>query len=98
MTSYLSLISQGAAVLVPMTVLVKVFSPLAETWRPLLYGLVVPAITVVSLFAVRQQNLKRFMAFFISQAGYLMLGVIGGTAEGITALVYYLFAIWLFSE
>ena len=25
----------------------------------------------------------------ISQAGYIMLGVIGGTAQGMTALVYY---------
>ena len=30
------------------------------------------------------------MAFSsISQAGYIMLGVIGGTAQGMTALVYY---------
>ncbi len=32
------------------------------------------------------------MAFSaISQAGYLVLGVVGGTPQGMTALVYYLF-------
>ena len=48
------------------------------------------SITIANLFAIRQQNLKRFMAFSaISQAGYIMLGVIGGSADGMTALVYY---------
>ena len=43
-----------------------------------------------SLLEVLKQNLKRLMAFSsISQAGYIMLGVIGGTAQGMTALVYY---------
>ena len=41
--------------------------------------------------AIKQQDLKRFMAFSsISQAGYLMLAVIGGKATGMTSLVYYL--------
>ena len=43
------------------------------------------------LFAIRQKNLKRFMAFSaISQAGYLVLAVMDGTAQGMTALVFYL--------
>ena len=38
------------------------------------------SITVANLFAIRQTDLKRFMAFSsISQAGYIMLAVIGGT-------------------
>jgi len=43
------------------------------------------------LFAIRQKNLKRFFAFSsISQAGYLMLGVIGGDAIGMTSMVFYI--------
>jgi len=41
-------------------------------------------------FAIRQSDLKRFMAFSsISQAGYIMLAVVGNSAMSVTALTYY---------
>lgn len=90
-TSYLSVISKGAATFVFMTLLVKVFANLLVEWQTILYGIIIATITIANLFAIRQQNLKRFMAFSsISQAGYIMLGVISGTAEGMTSLVYYI--------
>lgn len=47
--------------------------------------------TAGNLAAVVQERLLRFMAFSaISQAGYLLLGLLGGTAAGAAALVYYL--------
>lgn len=56
-----------------------------------LFVVIILSITVANLFAIRQQNLKRFLAFSsISQAGYIMLGVIGGSALGMTSLVYYI--------
>lgn len=59
-------------------------------WQEVLYWVTIASITIANIFAIRQQNLKRLMAFSsISQAGYIMLGVIGGTAQGMTALVYY---------
>lgn len=89
-TSYLSVISKGSAVFVLMMILTKVFAPLVTQWQAMLYGIIVITITIANLFAIRQQNLKRLMAFSsISQAGYLMLGVIAGTAAGMTSLVYY---------
>jgi len=57
----------------------------------MLYGLIVVSITLANVFAIRQQNLKRFLAYSsISQAGYIMLGVISGTALGMSSLVYYI--------
>lgn len=89
-TSYLSVISKGSAVFVLMTILIKVFAPIAAQWQGILYGVIVVTITLANLFAIRQKNLKRFLAYSsISQAGYIMLGVIGGTALGMTSLVYY---------
>lgn len=89
-TSYLSVISKGSAVFVLMTILIKVFGNLVTEWQPILYGIIVASITVANLFAIRQQNLKRFLAFSsISQAGYIMLGAISGSAVGMTSLVYY---------
>lgn len=90
-TSYLSVISKGSAAFVLMTLLFKVFAPLIDQWQNMLYVIIILTITVANLFAIRQQNLKRFLAFSsVSQAGYIMLGVIGGTAMGMTSLVYYI--------
>ena len=78
-TAYLSVVSKGAAAFVLLTVLVKVFAPMTEQWQTLLWIVTVSSITVANLFAIRQKDLKRFMAFSsISQAGYIMLAVIGG--------------------
>jgi NADH-quinone oxidoreductase subunit N len=56
----------------------------------LLYIVIVLSITVANLFAIRQSELKRFMAFSsISQAGYIMLAVVGNSQMGIAALSYY---------
>ena len=89
-TSYLSVVSKGSAAFVLMTVLMKVFGPMIGQWQTLLYAVTVLSITVANLFAIRQKDLKRFLAFSsISQAGYIMLAVIGGSAFGMTSLVYY---------
>ena len=89
-TGYLSVISKGAAAFTLMTILMHVFAPLVEYWQYLLYIVVVLSITIANLFAIRQTDLKRFMAFSsISQAGYIMLAVVGNDTMSIAALSYY---------
>lgn len=97
-TSYLSGVSKGAAVFALAILLYKVFGNLVEQWQGIFYGLIIASITLANLFAIRQTNIKRFLAFSsISQAGYIVLGIIGGTALGLTTLVYYIF-VYLFSN
>jgi NADH-quinone oxidoreductase subunit N len=97
-TSYLSVISKGSAVFVLFTLLVKVFGNLIDQWQPILWVLTVISITVANIFAVRQKNLKRFLAFSsISQAGYILLAIISGTALGMSSLVYYVL-VYVFSN
>ncbi|MDD3078330.1 MAG: NADH-quinone oxidoreductase subunit N [Paludibacter sp.] len=97
-TAYLSVISKGSAVFVLFTIFTKVFGNMVEQWQAILYGIIVISITLANLFAIRQQNLKRFLAFSsISQAGYIMLGVISGTAIGMSSLVYYIL-VYMFSN
>ena len=89
-TGYLSVISKGAAALTLCIILMKVFQPLVVYWEYLLYIVIVLSITVANLFAIRQSELKRFMAFSsISQAGYIMLEVVGNGQLGIASLTYY---------
>ncbi len=89
-TGYLSVISKGAATFTLMTILMKVFGSLVSVWEPLLYIVIVASIVLANIMAIRQTELKRFMAFSsISQAGYIMLAVIGNNAMSISALSYY---------
>ena len=89
-TGYLSVVSKGAAAFALMTILMHAFGPLIEYWEYLLYIVIVLSITIANLFAIRQSELKRFMAFSsISQAGYIMLAVIGASQTGMASLMYY---------
>ena len=89
-TGYLSVVSKGAAALTLCIILMKVFASMVDYWQPMLYIVIVLSITIANLFAIRQSELKRFMAFSsISQAGYIMLAVIGDSVLGVTALTYY---------
>ena len=97
-TAYLSVISKGAAAFAFLWVLFKTFSPSPEVWQGILYVLIILTITLGNLFAIRQKDLKRFLAFSsISQAGYIMLGVMANSAQGMTALVYYIL-VYIFSN
>jgi len=89
-TGYLSVCSKGAAAFAALVILMKAFGPMIDYWESMLYVVIVLSITIANLFAIRQSELKRFMAFSsISQAGYIMLAVIGGSQLGMTSLMYY---------
>ena len=90
-TGYLSVCSKGAAAFAAMVILCKAFAPLVDYWEYMLYVLIVLSITIANLFAIRQSELKRFMAFSsISQAGYIMLAVVGASQAGMASLMYYI--------
>ena len=89
-TAYLSVVSKGAAAFALCTILMKVFVSMTAQWEMLLYVVIVLSITIANLFAMRQSELKRFMAFSsISQAGYIMLAVVGNSTMGIASLMFY---------
>ncbi|MCD7937395.1 MAG: NADH-quinone oxidoreductase subunit N [Tannerellaceae bacterium] len=97
-TAYLSVVSKGAACFVLLFTLYHVFGAMEQVWYPMLWGLSVITIMIGNLFALRQKDMKRFFTFSsISQAGYILLGVMPGTAQGMTATVYFIL-IYLFSN
>ena len=91
-TGYLSVISKGAAAFTLLSILFHVFGGIMEYWHVLMMIVVVLSITIANLFAVRQSELKRFMAFSsISQAGYIMLAAVGNNwSSSVAALSYYI--------
>ncbi|MCE5345072.1 MAG: NADH-quinone oxidoreductase subunit N [Bacteroidales bacterium] len=97
-TSYLSVISKGAAIFTLIIILFTVFPVIIGTWQKTIYVTSVLTMTIGNLFAIRQQNLKRFLAFSsISQAGYILLGFMSGNQMGMAAVIYYVL-IYIFSN
>jgi len=97
-TSYLSVISKGAILFVLVSVLYKVFHPLGETWYNILFIVSVATMITGNLFALRQQNMKRFLAFSsIAQVGFILIGITGQSAEGSASVIYFIL-VYIFSN
>lgn len=92
-TSYLSVISKGAAAFAFFVIFVQCFGAVySDAWEWMMYAVIVATITVGNLFAIRQKNMKRFMAFSsISQAGYIMLAVMAASGVSLSSMMFYIF-------
>lgn len=96
--SYLSVISKGAAVMILMIVLFTVMKPFDLVTHKLLYIVALATMFVGNLFALRQQNMKRFLAFSsIAQAGFILLGIMSNDQLGIATVVYFV-GIYVFTN
>jgi len=96
--SYLSVISKGAAAFIFTIILYTVFHSIAPMWKNLLYVVAIMTMTIGNLFALRQQNMKRFLAFSsIAQAGFILLGIIDGSQLGMSTILYYVL-IYIFTN
>ena len=89
-TSYLSVVSKGATVFIFNIILFTVFKSITGIWENALYVLAVSTMTIGNLFAIRQNNMKRFLAFSsIAQAGYILLGIMGASQLGSGTVIYF---------
>jgi NADH-quinone oxidoreductase subunit N len=97
-TSFLSVVSKGTIAFVFITVLYKIFQPLHSSWYYMLLILSVATIIIGNLFAIRQQNIKRFLAFSsIAQVGFILIGIMSDATVGATSVVYFVL-IYVFSN
>ena len=96
--SYLSVISKGAAAFILMILLFTVLRPLMHVWENIIYVVAIATMTLGNLFALRQKNMKRFLAYSsIAQAGFILLGLIAGTQLGAATVIYFIL-IYIFSN
>lgn len=97
-TSYLSVISKGAVVFVMVSVLYRLFSGIPYILYYTLFILSVASMVIGNLFALRQQNLKRFLAFSsIAQIGFILIGLAGDFGAGRVSVIYFIL-IYIFSN
>ncbi|MFM7840093.1 MAG: NADH-quinone oxidoreductase subunit N, partial [Chitinophagaceae bacterium] len=97
-TAFLSVVSKAAVAFVFLSFLYRVFQALGQTTQTVLTLLALLSLVVGNLFALRQQNLKRFLAFSsITQMGFVMVAISSGSTLSSPAVIYFML-IYLFSN
>lgn len=97
-TTFFSVVSKGTSVFILMTVLYKVFGESYEVWVNILVLLSAVTMTTGNFFAIRQTNIKRFLAFSsITQAGYILIGVAAASQQAMSSVIYFIL-IYIFSN
>jgi NADH-quinone oxidoreductase subunit N len=71
-------------------VVYEMLPSLRSVWAPLLWGVAIISMTVGNLAALRQENVKRMLAYSsIAHAGYLLAAFAGFGPAGIAAAAFY---------
>jgi len=97
-TAFLSVISKAAVLFTLVNLLYKVFTPIADTWYLILVVLAAATILIGNLFALRQDNFKRFLAYSsIAQVGFILIGISGSSQAGSASMIYFIL-IYIFSN
>ena len=91
-TGFMSAVAKAGAFAAMLRVLFSALGVVATDWRPIVYGLAVLSLLLGAFVALRQRDVKRMLAYSsINHAGFILLGVVAGTARGASASLYYLF-------
>lgn len=97
-TSFLSVISKGSVAFIFISALYKVFQPMQPVWYNMLVVTAIATMVIGNLFALRQQNIKRFLAFSsIAQVGFILVGISSSSDMGVASVTYFIL-IYVFSN
>jgi len=90
-TMYISSAPKIAGFALFMRLLVEGMGDLHSGWQDMLIILAVLSLAVGNIIALAQTNLKRMLAYStISHVGFILLGILAGTAAGYTASMFYI--------
>jgi len=68
------------------------FSGMKELWEPVLFWLAIFTMTFGNFAALREQDIKRMLAFStIAHAGYILVALVADNPLGFSSLAFYLF-------
>ncbi len=91
-TAFMSVGPKAAGFAVLGRVFFDAFGSLQVQWTSILIPLAVLTMAVGSIIALSQTNIKRMLAYSsIAHAGYMLLGIIAGTPDGLASTMNYLF-------
>jgi NADH-quinone oxidoreductase subunit N len=96
--AFLSVTSKAAAAFTLIRLLNETLIAFTDVWKPLWMILGAATILLGNLFAMRQENMKRFLAFSsVAQIGFVLLGMIGVPIQVDSSITYFLL-IYIFSN
>jgi NADH-quinone oxidoreductase subunit N len=89
-TVFIGTASKLAAFALAMRLLPEALAGSQQDWSQMLVVLSVLSIVIGNIVAIAQSNLKRMLAYStISHIGYILLGILSGTAQGYQAAMFY---------
>ncbi len=90
-TAFMSVGPKAAGFAVMGRVLLYALYPIKPQWTPILIPIAILTMGVGNIVAISQTNIKRMLAYSsIAHAGYALLGVIAGTADGLASVMNYM--------
>src|SRR6202163_2285420 len=90
-TVFIGTASKLAAFALAMRLLPEALAGSQTDWSQMLVVLSVLSIAIGNVVAIAQTNLKRMLAYStISHIGYILLGILAGTAQGYQAAMFYM--------
>ncbi|MDJ0717409.1 MAG: NAD(P)H-quinone oxidoreductase subunit N [Prochloraceae cyanobacterium] len=89
--AFLSVGSKAAGFALAIRLLLTAFAPVTEEWQFIFTALAILSMVLGNVVALAQTSMKRMLAYSsIAQAGFVMIGLIAGTEEGYSSMVFYL--------
>ncbi|MBI2354197.1 MAG: NADH-quinone oxidoreductase subunit N [Deltaproteobacteria bacterium] len=91
MTAFMSAGPKAAGFAAALRILLVAFPTMQADWSQLLWILAVLTMTVGNITALRQDNIKRMLAYSsIAHAGYALVGFAAGNATGTAGILFYM--------
>jgi proton-translocating NADH-quinone oxidoreductase chain N len=92
-TAFISVGPKAVGFAVLLRIFTKNFFPLYANWADIAMLISIFTMTIGNIIAISQTNIKRMMGYSsIAQAGYILIGVVVGTASGMQGVLYYILA------
>jgi NADH-quinone oxidoreductase subunit N len=92
-TLFIGSAAKVASLAMLLRVLVEGLWPLHPSWSGMLVVMSILSMAIGNIVAIAQTNLKRMLAYStISHVGFILMGVLSGSRDGVEAAVYYTLA------
>ncbi len=90
-TAFMAVGPKAAGFAALVRILIQVFPSLESDWSAILWLLSILTMTIGNVVAVRQNSVKRMLAYSaIAHAGYILVGILVNSDAGLSAVLFYL--------
>ena len=90
-TAFMAVATKAAAFAVFARFFIVALGPSVDQWQPALAALAAISIVVGNVGALAQDSLKRLLGYSgVAQGGYILVGLLVATEEGLNAMTFYL--------